>query len=172
MAVAALRAGLGLNLPGGNFSFIIETDNVEVAEEICRVAGYVAIGVTTLAVLHGYRLIRPLIEDAVNVVFGRNRDDQVIRIRPGSLHVDLHCFTHERFLEVLEDYESGGIQERLQKEFPGVGIKVEGLKVAIENREEVNEIKTTKNKRYMRVEDILVLMLLTSDVSYFLPMLL
>jgi hypothetical protein len=37
-------------------------------------------------------------------------------IKPGSLHVLLCCFTDERFLEVLADYESGRIKERLQKE--------------------------------------------------------
>ena len=146
MAGPVLRAGLEL---GGIFSFKIETDNVEVAEEICRVAGCVAIGVMTLGVLHSYRLIRQRIEDVVDRVFGRNRDDQQIRrIGPGCLHVDLHCLTDERFLEVLGDYESGGIEERLQNEFPEVGIKVEGLKVALENMEEVNEKKAAINKRY------------------------
>ena len=159
MAGPALHAGLE---SGGNFSFIMETDNVEVAEEICRDAGYVAIEVTTLGVLHGYRLIRQRIEDVVDKVFGNDREDQQIRrIVPGSLHVDLHCLTDERFFELLRDYESGGIKERLQKEFTEVGIKVEGLNVAIENMEEVNEIKAAINERYMRIEDILVLMLWT-----------
>jgi hypothetical protein len=150
MAEAVLRVELGFSLPRGKFIlFNIHTDNGKVAEETCR-------------------LIRPLIEYAVNEVFGRNRDDQQIRIRPGCLHgVDLHCFTHERFLEVLGDYESGGIKERLQNKFTEAGIKVEGLKVAIENMEEVNKIKAAINKRYMRVvEDILVLMLFTSDVLF------
>ncbi len=42
------------------------------------------------------------------------------------------------------------MKERLQKEFSQVGIKVGGLKVEIENMEEVNEIKEAINKRYDR----------------------
>jgi hypothetical protein len=56
--------------------------------------------------------------------------------------------TAERFLEVWEDYESGGITKRLQKEFSEVGIEVEGLKVEIENMEEVENTKAAINKRY------------------------
>jgi hypothetical protein len=80
---------------------------------------------------------------------GGERDDQEIRgIRPGSLHVLLHCFTDERFLEVLADYESGRMKERLQDEFSQVGFKVEGLKVVIENAVEVNKTKEAINQRY------------------------
>jgi hypothetical protein len=95
-------------------------------------------------------LLRSLIKDAVNEVFGGRRDDQDDpNIRPGeSLHVLLHCLTDKRFLEVLEDYESGGIKERLQKEFSQIGIEVEGLKVEIENVEEVEKIRAAINKRY------------------------
>ncbi len=93
--------------------------------------------------------MKPLIEGAVNKGLGGERDDQEVRgIRPGSLHVQLHCFTDERFLEVLAEYETGKMKERLQKEFSQVGIKVEGLKVEIENMEEVYEIKEAINKRY------------------------
>jgi hypothetical protein len=131
--------------PGGPFSINISTDNVQVAKEVCRT-------VTTLGALYfGYKLMKPLIEGAVNKGLGGERDDQEVRgIRPGSLHVQLHCFTDERFLEVLAEYETGKMKERLQKEFSQVGIKVEGLKVEIENMEEVNEIKEAINKRYDR----------------------
>ena len=99
----------------------------------------------------GYKLVKPLIETAVKRGLGGERDDQEVRgIRPGSLHVLLHCFTDERFLEVLADYESGRMKERLQEEFSQIGIKVEGLKVEIENMVEVNETKEAINKRYDR----------------------
>ncbi len=131
--------------PGGPFSINISTDNVQVAKEVCKT-------VTTLGALYfGYKLMKPLIEGAVNKGLGGERDDQEVRgVRPGSLHVQLHCFTDERFLEVLAEYETGKMKELLQKEFSQVGIKVEGLKVEIENMEEVNEIKEAINKRYDR----------------------
>jgi hypothetical protein len=121
-------------LQGGNISFIIHTDNIEVTRKLREFVGdgTLRIGVTALGLLFGCRWIKPLIEDAVREVFGRNRDDQEVMIRPGSLHVLLHCFTDERFREVVKDYESGGIKERLQKEFSQVGIEVVGLKVEIE----------------------------------------
>jgi hypothetical protein len=141
-----------LALPDGyNISFIITTDNIEVARELCELAGYVylGIGVTTLGVLLGYRLFKPLIEDGIYGVFGKKRGDQDDPvITKSSLHVLLHCLTDERFLEVLEDYESGGIKERLQKEFSEVGIKVEGLKVEIENLEEVEKTIAAIHERY------------------------
>ena len=125
---------------GGDFFIDISTDNAEVAlevvKEVCKTA-------TKLSALYvGYKLLRPVVEGAVKKAFGGERDDQEVRdIKPGSLHVLLHCFTDERFLEVLADYESGKMKERLLEEFLQVGIKVEGLKVDIENMEEVNDTK-------------------------------
>ncbi|CAB4028839.1 Hypothetical predicted protein [Paramuricea clavata] len=136
----ALRAIVSWNPVGGEFAINISTDNVEVAREVCKT-------VTTLGALYiGYQLIRPLIEGAVRNGLGGERDDQEVRgIRPGSLHVRLHCFTDERFLAVLADYESGRIKERLQDEFSQIGIKVEGLKVEIKNMVEVNKTKEAIN---------------------------
>ena len=133
--------------PGGPFSINISTDNVQVAKEVCRT-------VTTLGALYfGYKLMKPLIEGAVNKGLGGERDDQEVRgIRPGSLHVQLHCFTDKRFLEVLADFESGRMKERLQDGFSQVGIKVEGLKIEIENMVEVKETKEAINMRYSMID--------------------
>ena len=139
-----------MKLPqGGKILIHVSTDNIQVAKELCNLGGYV--GAVTLGTLLGYRLLRPLIKDAVNEVLGGRRDDQDDpNITPGgSLHVLLHCLTDERFLEVLEDYESGGIKERLQKEFSQIGIEVEGLKVEIENMKEVEETRAAIKKRYI-----------------------
>ena len=140
----ALRASISCNFPGGGeFSINIGTDNVQVVQGMLKT-------VTTLGALYfGYKLLKPLVESAVKNGLGGERDDQEIRgIRPGSLHVLLHCFTDERFLEVLADYESGRMKERLQDEFSQVGFKVEGLKVVIENAVEVNKTKEAINQRY------------------------
>ena len=130
---------------GGDFFIDISTDNAEVAldvvKEVCKTA-------TKLSALYvGYKLLRPVVEGAVKKALGGERNDQEVRdIKPGSLHVLLHCFTNKRFLEVLSDYESGRMKERLLEEFLQVGIKVEGLKVKIENMEEVNKTKMAINK--------------------------
>jgi hypothetical protein len=166
----ALSASVAWNPLSADFSINIATDNVEVARDLCEtitkvgevardmsktvkeVARDLCITAVSLGALYvGYKLVRPLIETAVTRGLGGERDDQEVRgIRPGCLHVLLHCFTDERFLEVLADYESERMKERLQEEFSQIGIKVEGLKVEIENMVEVNETKEAINKRYDR----------------------
>ena len=131
--------------PGGEFLIDISTDSVEVAKEVCRTA------IKLSALYVGYQLLRPVIDAAVKKALGGERDDQEVKdIKPGSLHVVLHCFTDERFLEVLTDYLSGKMKERLQEGFLWIGIKVKGLKVQIQNMNEVNEIKEAICKRYHR----------------------
>ena len=133
---------------GGKFSFTISTDNINVAKELMKLAGY-TVGVVSFGALLCSHYFGPLIIAAVKKVYGGERVDQDFGgIGPGSLRVLLHCFTDERFLEVLAEYESGGIKERFKKEFWQIGIKLEGLTVSIENIEEVNEIKKFINKRY------------------------
>ena len=129
--------------PGGEFLIDISTDSIEVAKEVCRTA------ITLSALYVGYELLRPVVDAAVKKALGGERDDQEVKdIKPGSLHVVLHCFTDERFLAVLTDYLSGKMKERLEEEFSQVGIKVKGLKVEIQNMAEVNEIKEAIYKRY------------------------
>ncbi len=153
----ALIVDVSGNVPGGgSFSIKIITDNVEVAKEVWRTVAKVGEATFkiagTLGVLYGgYKLLRPIIEGAVKRGFGGERDDQEVRrFDTGSLHVLLYCSTDERYLEVLEEYESGRMKERLLEEFSLVGIKVEGLKVEIENMVEVNKTKEAINKRYSR----------------------
>ena len=115
----------------------------DVAKDVCITA--VSLG----ALYCGFKLLRPVIEGAVEKGLGGERDDQDIpRIKPGSLHVLLCCFTDQRSLEVLADYESGRIKERLQKEFSEVGIEVERMTVEMENMKEVEKTRAAINKRY------------------------
>ena len=151
--MAALSGSASCVVPGGGEFWInIATDNVEVAQDVLKTVRVVGKTVVALGALYvGYKLLKPVIESAVKRGLGGERDDQDVRgIRPGSLRVQLHCSTDERFLEVLADYESGRMKERLQEEFLQVGIKVEGLKVEIENMVEVNETKKAINNRYNR----------------------
>ncbi|CAB4002880.1 Hypothetical predicted protein [Paramuricea clavata] len=145
----ALFAGI-TKTRGGDISVGISTNNVEVAKELInKLGGKVGIGIgLALGALLAYKVIKPLIDDAVKKGFGGERNDQEVRgIRPGSLHVLLHCFTDERYLEVLEEIESGRMKERLDKEFLNIGIQTEGLMMEIEDMEKVNKTKEAINKR-------------------------
>ena len=134
VASRALQAGVTCT-KGGDLSFIISTDSTEVVKDLCCTA--VKLG----AMYATYHLVKPLIDAAVAKALGGNeRDDQeVLEIRPGCLHVLLRCLTDKRFLEVLEDYESGKIKQRLEEEFLKAEIKTKGLKIKIENVKEVEE---------------------------------
>ena len=155
-SVSAVKDTLGANASWGNITIKISSDNVEVAQEVLKNIQEAARDVSKAsaasgALYLGYKLLRPIVDGVVRRGLGGERDDQEIGdIRSGSLHVLLRCLTEERFLEVLEDYGSGRMKERLQKEFSQVGIKVEGLKVEIENMKEVNEAnEAIVNKRYV-----------------------
>ncbi|CAB4029138.1 Hypothetical predicted protein [Paramuricea clavata] len=146
----ALYAGI-THTKGGDISVQIFTNNVEVAKELInKVGGKVGLGIgVTLGALLAYKVFKPLIEDAVRNGFGGERDDQEVKdIRQGSLQVLLHCFTDERFLEVLEEIESGTMKEHLRKEFFDIGVETEDLIVKIENIQEVNKTKEAISKRY------------------------
>ena len=135
----------------GDMSFNISASSIEVVKEICGTAVKIsAVGtVGTIGAIYGYPLLKTLIDAAVAKAFGGDeRDDQEIReIRPGSLHVLLRCFTEARFLEVLEDYESGKIKQRVEKEFLNVGIKTTELVVEMKNMKEVKERKAAIKER-------------------------
>ena len=137
VASRALQASVTCT-KGGDLSFTISTDSTEVVKDLCCTA--VKLG----AMYATYRLVRPLIDAAVTKALGGNeRDDQEVReIRPGCLHVLLRCLTDERFLEVLEDYESDKIKQCLEEELLKAGIKTKGLEIKIENVKEVEERKS------------------------------
>ena len=107
------------------------------------------LGTTTItlgALYVGYEVGKRLIDFVIRKALGEGVKDTT----PGFLQPQLHCSTDKRFLEVLTDYESGNMKERLKEEFSQAGIKVKGLKVEIENKEEVNEKKEAIKKRYYR----------------------
>jgi hypothetical protein len=140
---------------GGEICIAISTSSV-VVKELFNAASHLTKKlsgtVVTLGAIYGfYEFAKPAIDAAIDkVVGGGKRDEQEVQdIRPGPLHLRRR-FTDERFLEVWEEYESGEIKECLQKELSLVGIEVEGLKVEIENMEEVEEIKIAIKRRYRK----------------------
>ena len=145
-ASEALRVGVTATLH--KVDFYISTGHFELAGEQPTELTHVGFGVTFSG---SYRLLRPIIEGAVKRVLGSERDDQRDPdIKLDSLSVLLHCLTDERFLEVLEDYESGNMNYRLHQEFSKAGIKVTGLMIEIKKMEKVYRTKEALNcKRYV-----------------------
>ena len=136
VAQAMTGQAIGVSFTGGNFSFTFSSNSAQSVKYVCITA------VTLGTIYAGYKLMAKKMDGAVSRGLGGERDDQEIRsIKPGSLHVLLHCFTDQRLLEVLEDFECGRMKDRLEKEFLEIGIKLEGFKVEIDNIEEVNKRK-------------------------------
>ena len=128
-----LHAEFSANIAGRIYSFVITCDK-SVVKDLCVTA------VTLYSIYTTHKLLAQAIDGIVNRGLGGPRQDQDIGgIKPGSLHVKLHCFTDERFLEVWSDFESGRMKARLQEEFTKAGIDVDGLKIEIENMNEVND---------------------------------
>ena len=73
---------------------------------------------------------------------------EIRNIIDGCLQCEVHCFTEDIFLEIVRDYETGKIKNRLEEEYLKVGYKTTGLKVKIKNSEEVERAKTAIEKRY------------------------
>ena len=121
---------------GGSILITISSDSAQSVRDLCITA--VSLG----ALYAGYKLLAKSMDGVVSRGLGGERDDQEVRdIKPGSLRVLLHCFTDQRFLDVLEDFECGRMKKRLEKEFLEIGIQLEGLKVEIDNIEEVRKRK-------------------------------
>jgi hypothetical protein len=137
-----------VHLPGGNIKFIIQVDKVELSEDLQKAARYRVGGATALGVLYDSEFLKALIQGTMNQVFG---DDSVV-INTGSLHVQVHFPTNKGFLDVLSKHELGKIKELLQRKFSEFGFKVEGLKVEIENEEDVRKTKEAISlcKRYRK----------------------
>ena len=136
MAVRGLHASISV----GDYKFIIDADRATVKDIL--VAGSVAtVTLSAVYAIYKYVTLKELeFKAAVNEALGGDRADQQMRgIELGSLHVLLHCFTNERFLEVLEEFKAGKMKKRLKKKLLDIGIETEGLIVGIENIEEVEK---------------------------------
>ena len=76
---------------------------------------------------------------AVTAVFPTTPERTIWMIEPRqSILVELHCYTTENFLSLVEDFEKGIVKRRLKEEFEKVGCKGE-LELTITNKEEVYE---------------------------------
>ena len=106
---------------------------------------YVAgIGVVSFGAIYCYPKVQPVILGVLQKVIGK-----VQNLVTGSLHFSIYC-TDSRFLEILGDYESGRIKQRLEEEFLKVEIKTIELELEIENMTEIEERKEAIKLRYYR----------------------
>ena len=93
--------------------------------------------------------LKPSIEDAIKRGLGGERDDQEIHdFKPETLEASLCCKTGDRFLQVLEDHESGELNKCLKEELSKVDVVVEELKIKIQDMEKVKNTKCTIINRY------------------------
>ena len=102
----------------------------KVATALGLALGAVGIGIGALCYKHPEFVIR-IVEKALTAP-GR----QVGSVTPGSILVELHCYTEESFRSFMEDFEAGKVQERLNKEFENSGYIGEELEVSITNYKE------------------------------------
>ena len=65
-------------------------------------------------------------------------DPEVMTIENGSIHVKLLCHTEQSLLLFLDDFNTGKVKKRLEKEFRKLGCEEE-LKVTISNLDEVHK---------------------------------
>ena len=61
---------------------------------------------------------------------------QVGTVTPGSILVELHCYTEESFRSFMEDFKARKVQERLNKEFESSGYIGDELEVTMTNDKE------------------------------------
>lgn len=76
--------------------------------------------------------------EAVTAVFPTTTERTIWTYYLKSILVELHCYTTENFLSLVEDLEKGIVKKRLEEEFEKVGCKGE-LEITITNKEEVYE---------------------------------
>ena len=95
------------------------------------------------------KIVKQLLDGVVLKVFDSARNDQEVQnINSEYPRVLVQCFTDERFVEVLADYDSGRMKNRLEEEFLKIGLDVQELQIVIENQEEVNVRKARILSRY------------------------
>ena len=76
--------------------------------------------------------------NALEIVQAGVVDPEVMQIENGSIQVALLCHTEQSLLLFLDDFVTGKVKERLEKEFRKLGCEEE-LKVTINNLDEVRK---------------------------------
>ena len=122
-----------------------ECDNVQMAGGECINMN----GAKLRDVYRCKKMVSQLLDGAVLKVLGGARDDQDVQnIKCEYFRVLVQCFTDERFVDLLADYDSGRMKNLLKQEFLKIGLEVPELRIVIENLEDVNVHKARILSRY------------------------
>ena len=116
--------------------------HLKASTEVVKYA--VGIGVVSIGAIYCYPELKSAVLGVLEKVIGKVQD-----VTAGSLHFSLYC-NDSQFLEIMKDYESGRIKQRLEEEFLKVGIKTTDLELEIENMKEIEERKKAIKLRYYR----------------------
>lgn len=127
-----VRAALDMTLSTPFFSISLKVENP-------ILAGIISVGALSLGAFYlaNKRSAERAVRNALEV---RNKagvvDPQVRNSEQGSLLVDLHCHSEQRFLEFVKDFEDEKVKHRLEEEFAKIGFRG-NLLVTIRNVDEV-----------------------------------
>ena len=139
------QAVIASSSSGGTISISFNSDSVQMTG-----SQYIHINRAKLREIYSSnKTFTQSIDGVVLKVLGGVRNDQEVKnISPGYLHVLVQCYTDERFIEVLADYDSGKMQNHLQDEFVKIGLDVQEPKIKIDNLKEVNVQRAKILNRY------------------------
>ncbi|XP_028397129.1 ankyrin-3-like [Dendronephthya gigantea] len=99
--------------------------------------------VSLVEILYSCEKIQPSVfHEALKRGFGVKTNDQKFgEIKPACLLVPLYCSSNEKFLEVLDDFESGRLKERLLEAFSQFRDEIKMMEIELMKMEEVNKMK-------------------------------
>ncbi|XP_028392372.1 uncharacterized protein LOC114516948 [Dendronephthya gigantea] len=129
--------------PAGGLDVDLEVTNESIRLRFrCSTGVAVLLGVTgvTLGALYGRERIQPVIERLFNSVFG------FCKLTPGSIVVDVDCFSAERVKELLDNYKCGKLKRRFLAELLKIEGKIENLRINFELKETL-EMNTNRKSR-------------------------
>ena len=132
------QAAIDSSSPGRIIWISFDSDNVQMVGGECINMN----GAKLRDVYRCKKMVSQLLDGAVLKVLGGARDDQDVQnIKCEYFRVLVQCFTDERFVDLLADYDSGRMNNRLKQEFLKIGLEVPELQIVIENLEDTTYTK-------------------------------
>ncbi|XP_028396949.1 uncharacterized protein LOC114520815 [Dendronephthya gigantea] len=106
--------------------------------------------VSLVEILYSCEQIKPSVfHEALEKGFGDKTDQKFGVVKPTCLLVPLYCLSDERFLEVLDDFESGRLKQRLLEEFSQFRDEIKIMEIELMKMEEVNKTKDDIKRKYV-----------------------
>ena len=144
---ATSQAAINSSSSGRIIWISFDSDNVQMAGGECINMN----GAKLRDIYRRNKMVSQLLDGAVLKVLGGARDDQDVQnIKCEKFRVLVQCFTDERFVDLLADYDSVRMENLLKQEFLKIGLEVLELRIVIENLEDVNVHKARILSRYTR----------------------